>query len=104
MTSLPTRVVYMDPKVHTALVDYAWSKRVSMADVVRTVIDNIRDGNVDDSILSIADRPGATRLGVRTDPLAWDEATAKAQATGNSFNKVVRLHLIQLLKDEGFLE
>lgn len=104
MTSLPTRVIYMAPNVHTALVDYAWSKRVSMGDVVRTVLDNIREGNVDDSILSISDRPGAARLGVRTDPLVWDEALVVAQATGNSFNKVVRLHLIQLLKSEGFLE
>lgn len=104
MTSLPTRVIYMDPKMHTALVDYSWSKRVSMGDVVRTVLDNIREGNVDDSILSLTDRPGSARLGFRTSPEAWDEALTVAQSTGNSFNKVVRLHLIQLLKDEGFLE
>lgn len=104
MTPMPTRGLWLDAHTHVALVEYAWLHRTQMSNVVRAILDHIVESPVDDSILSVTDRPGRKRLTLKSSDEQWNSARSVADAAGVGFNSLVRRHLIKALMEEGLLE
>ena len=103
MTPHP-RGVWVDPYVHLALIEYAWLKRTTMSDVLRSVLEYIVEHPDDDSYLAVPDRPGRKRLAAKTSDEQWEAAAAVALAHGVGFHSLVRRHIIKVLKEEGLIE
>ncbi len=104
MTLPVTRGIWTDYETHLALVEYAWLRRTTMSDVFRAALDNIATQPIDDSVLSIPDRPGRKRINVKTTDEQWDAASTAASVAGVGFHSLIRRHIIKALMEEGLLE
>lgn len=100
----PVRGIWVDHHVHLALLEYAWLKRTTMSDVIRAVLDHIAEHPMDDSILSVPDRPGRKRLALKTSDEQWSTAATVAHTAGVGFHSLIRRHLIKVLMEEGLLQ
>lgn len=98
------RGIWLDYNTHLALLEYAWLKRTTMSEVLRTVLDHVAQSEPDDSVLSTPDRPGRKRMNVKTTDEQWDAAAAAAVRAGVGFHSLIRRHLIKVLMEEGLLE
>ncbi len=102
MTPHP-RGVWIDPYVHLALIEYAWLRRTTMSDVLRSVLEYIIDNPTDDSYLAVEDRPGRKRIAAKTTDEQWEAASEVARNAGVGFHSLIRRHIIKVLKEEGLL-
>lgn len=103
MTPLPVRGLWLSEDTHAALREYAWIRRTTMGDVVRAVLDEIRENKTVDSVLGVEDMTGRTRLSVKSSDEQWIEARDAAEAQGVSFHSLIRRHIIKAVREEGLL-
>lgn len=104
VTQLKLRGLWLDKEMHDALKEYAYLHRTTMGDVVRAVLDQIRnsDGTIDSEVAT-GDRPGRSKLSIKASDEQWQGAASVAKRIDSPFHSLIRRYIIKALKEEGLL-